>query len=392
MDIYKLIFISCLVFILSFCSYLIVKNHEKVKAFILKLDNKLEKKFSKSNDDEEKPSNNEKNKKQKNKNSSEENKKDDVKLISYNSSSSEKEKDNKKNMNTSNSSNDKSNSKLKPNKSVEQIRPVMLPPNEEAEERDLKLLEMKKRPEMLEASTQKSLDFKYGSKQMASSKTEREFGENSKRKTRTSDEDDFISFSNKSDDNFNPLKRDVKKQYEDIKNFLDLPENKTVTNQKGVSYDGKNFRSVDKIDASIFNNPDTHYVDYRNMDKSQAGFKNLNNQPAFKSNSSLINNYNETINASLPYKSSPQNNSNNHNNLTANGDVMFTNTKYARNSGINNTGMPSFNLTDSEINDASQFNKNYELTKDEENIDLNKLPNNLKKMIIQNILDRKNYD
>ncbi len=389
MSINALIIISCIVFVFSLLLYLLIKNWNKFKAFILKVDDKLIKRNeSYNNRNKEKSSN----QKEKEKNKEESN---DVKQITYNDNKSKQSDSKQKSTNNNNSSKSKSNekensTKLKPSKAVEQIRPILLPPNKEAEERDIKLLEMKKRPEQIESSPQKAIDFKYGSRQSMQNQSNNQntqtANQNQKRKVKNSN-DDFISFNVNKENNFNPLKRDVKKQFDDIKNFLDLPENQEAIKQKGVSYNGNSFNTVDKVDDSFFKNPENGFTNY--------GRGNI--PTGAKSNSSIVNNYNNS-------KNNFNNITNNNINTThlvnnqqpfvnyAGGEVMQTNTKYARKSS-NQFGMPAFNLSENELSYASKMNENNDsLTLEQENIDLNKLPNNLKKMIIQNILDRKDYD
>ncbi len=374
MDFSKIIVLCCIVFVVALITYIIVKKKDEIKAYILKLDEKITK-------HNEKVTSNKKEIKQKDasqeedKNKTEENfSKKVIKSQAKAKAVSSNAKDGKEL---------ESSNKLKPSKAVEQIRPVLLPPNREAEERDVKLLEMSKRPEMLGTSPQKALDFKYGSSKMAMQQNVNESPFVSEQRQRTiqnsyaaprpkNNSNNFISFDKESD-NFNPLKRDVKKQFDDIKNFLELPENQSTIQNKGVSYNGKSFNTVNKIDASIFNSPESHYVDYRNTPM----------QP--RTNSTVINSVNNAMQKnfiSLPPKFQQTNNTSN---------VMVTNTKYSRNPSTQ-YGMPSFNVSEREQQEASRYNQDFSLTKEQEDIDLNKLPNNLKKMIIQNILDRKNYD
>lgn len=374
MDFSKIIVLCCIVFVVALITYIIVKKKDEIKAYILKLDEKITK-------HNEKVTSNKKEIKQKDASQEE-----DKNKTEENSSKKVIKSQAKAKAVSSNAKDGKeleSSNKLKPSKAVEQIRPVLLPPNREAEERDVKLLEMSKRPEMLGTSPQKALDFKYGSSKMAMQQNVNESPFVSEQRQRTiqnsyaaprpkNNNNNFISFDKESY-NFNPLKRDVKKQFDDIKNFLELPENQSTIQNKGVSYNGKSFNTVNKIDASIFNSPESHYVDYRNTPM----------QP--RTNSTVINSVNNAMQKnfiSLPPKFQQTNNTSN---------VMVTNTKYSRNPSTQ-YGMPSFNVSEREQQEASRYNQDFSLTKEQEDIDLNKLPNNLKKMIIQNILDRKNYD
>lgn len=374
MDFSKIIVLCCIVFVVALITYIIVKKKDEIKAYILKIDEKItkhnEKVISNKKEIKQKDTSQEEDKNKTEENSSKKVIKPQAKAKAVSSNA----KDGKEL---------ESSNKLKPSKAVEQIRPVLLPPNREAEERDVKLLEMSKRPEMLGTSPQKALDFKYGSSKMAMQQNVNESPFVSEQRQRTiqnsyaaprpkNNSNNFISFDKESD-NFNPLKRDVKKQFDDIKNFLELPENQSTIQNKGVSYNGKSFNTVNKIDASIFNSPESHYVDYRNTPM----------QP--RTNSTVINSVNNAMQKnfiSLPPKFQQTNNTSN---------VMVTNTKYSRNPSTQ-YGMPSFNVSEREQQEASRYNQDFSLTKEQEDIDLNKLPNNLKKMIIQNILDRKNYD
>lgn len=376
--IYKLIIISCVVFVIALLLYALVVYREKFKNFILKVDSKL-------------TARNEKYEKNKEENSKK-NKDNETKLLTYSEETKEssskqanknkENKQNKSNEKTKKSSQDKQNkeseAKLKPSKAVEQVRPVLLPPNKEAEEQDIKLLEMQKRPGMLDSSPQKALDFKYGSKSTMQSQS----ANKSKpiKINNHDDDDDFISFNLNTKGSYNPLKRDTKKQFDDIKNFLDLPENQETINTKGVSYNGKEFKTVNKIDPSVFKNENDYYVNYNSPNKKQP----LSIYDNYRNQNNLINSANN--------KSTSENDLRSFNEVKKfiDGDgneVMQAQTKYAK---PNKAG---FSLTPARQREAEKYApKTLPLTPEQENIDLNKLPNNLKKMIIQNILDRKNYD
>lgn len=344
MNLPKIILLCCIIFLIALLLYIIIKKKDEIKAYVLKVDEKISKRNEKFEQD----------KKQKEEVDKEQvNEEQENKSVNKNVDKHKNEKNNNKSSNNKDENKEAQNSKLKPSKATEQIRPVLLPPNSEAEERDIKLLEMSKQPQMLNNPNQKALDFKYGAKNMQQGSSQKTSSSIPRARTGGNN---FISFS-KDEDNFNPLKRDVNRQFDDIKNFLELPENLNTMQTKGVSYNGKTFNTVDKIDASIFNSPESHYVDYRKRPQTS---------------STIINSVNNARNQDTQ-------------------NVMYTNTKYAR-SPSTNYGMPTFNLTDREQEEASRFREDFTLTKEQEDIDLNKLPNNLKKMIIQNILDRKNYD
>ena len=286
----------------------------------------------------------------------------------------------------------KESDKVKASKVVEQIRPILKPANEEKEKNEMKQLESQKsgkkeEQNKLPASEQKAIDFKYSSSAPKKSSLLDDLDEfdskNFAPKGHVSNPTNFsgatvspgaLSVPMQNGINFNkpattpakstsvPLNRDIKKEFEDIRKFLDLPENQNGGSlQKKYEEHKATQNNSKKIDASLFNEPTSHYADYRT---------NTNLNPLYRA--------------------------------PANDNVMRTNTKYSKPvpyASPLNTSSKNLNYkidrTPVDVN-ALRKNLNHDrddyLNFEEENIDLNKLSPKLKRMIISNILKRKNWD
>ena len=264
----------------------------------------------------------------------------------------------------------KKDDKIKASKVVEQIRPVVKPKDEKKAKEETKDIESKKQgTKKLNAPEQKAIDFKYSAnKKKSLVESIDEYDKNNAKPTKN--KEDYNPY-NITTGKGNPLNRDIKKEFEDIRKFLDLPENQTGGNLQKKYEQTKtpkinsplDFSNSKRIDASLFNEPSSHYADYRNT------------------NNTLNYNNNENLN------------------------VMRTNTKYSKpvpyEPVVNNNNGPikgytykidrkkSFLPT---INKDLNYDKDEYLNFEEENIDLNKLSPKLKRMIITNILKRKNFD
>ncbi|MBR4003201.1 MAG: hypothetical protein IKI95_03930 [Clostridia bacterium] len=284
----------------------------------------------------------------------------------------------------------KESEKLKVSKVVEQIRPILKPADDEKAERENKEIEAKREGKQLPPPNEvKAIDFKYSA--------------NNNRKSVLNSLDDYDSkknasvgftgpsFARNNQNNAspysisvnkkpNPLNRDIKKEFEDIRKFLDLPENKNGGNlqQKYEATKAANaikqnpinsFKNSNKIDASLFNEPASHYADYRKKDN-------------FLSENSVSDDFNVNSNLNL--------------------NTMQTKTKYSRPTQYEpvvdrkNKGYTYKINRDTSSNVANKLNLNYDrdeyLNFEEENIDLNKLSPKLKRLIITNILNRKKFD
>lgn len=285
----------------------------------------------------------------------------------------------------------KESEKVKASKVVEQIRPILKPANEEKEKEEIKQLEYQKagkkeEQDKLPGNEQKTIDFKYSSAPKKSSLLDDldEFdAKNFAPRGQISNPTNFsgatigaggLSVPAQSNINFNravtspvktsaaPLNRDIKKEFEDIRKFLDLPENKNAGSlQKKYEEHKASQNNSKKIDASLFNEPASHYADYRT---------NTNVNPLYMA--------------------------------STNNNVMRTNTKYSKPvpyaSPLNTSSKGLNYKIDRTPVDVNALRKNLNHDRDdylnfeEENIDLNKLSPKLKRMIISNILKRKNWD
>lgn len=286
----------------------------------------------------------------------------------------------------------KESEKVKASKAVEQIRPILKPANEEKEKNEIKQLEYqrggKKEEQGKESEKeQKPMDFKYSSSAPKKSSLLDDLDEfdakNFAPKGHVSNPTNFsgstipagaLSVPMQNGINFSKpvtapakstsasLNRDIKKEFEDIRKFLDLPENQNGGSlQKKYEEHKASQNNSRKIDASLFNEPTSHYADYRT---------NTNANPLYRA--------------------------------STNDNVMRTNTKYSKPvpyASPLNTSSKGLNYkidrTPVDVN-ALRKNLNYDrddyLNFEEENIDLNKLSPKLKRMIISNILKRKKWD
>lgn len=248
---------------------------------------------------------------------------------------------------------DNSKSKLKPSGAATQIRPILKPANEEKEKEDLKLLEDAKNNKRIgyENNTP-ALDFKYSGTKQPMKNTN--------------------NFNNFQPINLNSMPQrtpqEIKKDFEDIKNFLDLPTQKKGninSNIQPINLPGlNNVRTPNstgvkmqtnhnRIDPSIFNDEESDYVDYRNY-PNRRNIENSRNVPTLPQG--LLNNQ------------------------------MRTNNKYSRPLPYQNVNLNNFKQEDKEIKEDSIVKY------DDVDIDLNKLSPKLKRLIISNILKRKDFD
>ena len=300
---------------------------------------------------------------------------------------------NKKSKGKKKSSNSKGNSKLKPSNAAKNIRPILKPANSEKEKEDLKLLENQKENKQLDYTPTQALDFKYSGTKRPN------MGFNNSNS-------DFLRSPVKP---ISPLPRqrtdeDVRRDFEDIKNFLDMPtsnNNATLNNRPvfnnnfnnrpsffnntnlpntnrvggGVNYNGftplnsSNFNRMgnrqmmpnNKIDPSIFNDEESDYFDYRSLRRDNINSPNItrNNLPNINKSPMLV-------------------------------GPMVTNNKYSR------PQAPVYN--DASLINRNEFKlppkNNFEniVKYDDVDIDLNKLSPKLKRLIISNILKRKDFD
>lgn len=303
-------------------------------------------------------------------------------------------KNNKKNSKKGkkNSSKAKGNTKLKPSNAAKNIRPVLKPANSEKEKEDLKLLEAQKENKQLDYTATPALDFKYsGTKRPG-------MGFNNTNS-------DFLRSPVKP---LNTLPRqrteeDVRRDFEDIKNFLDMPttnSNSSLNNRPsfnnninsrpsffgntnlpnvnrtgGTGYNGflpantinanrmgnRQGFSNNKIDPSIFNEDEDDYIDYRSLRRDNFNSPNItrNNIP----------NINRT-----PMPVGP----------------MVTNNKYSR------PQLPAYDnfsyVNKDNLKIPTKNNSENIVKYDDVDIDLNKLSPKLKRLIIANILKRKDFD
>lgn len=271
---------------------------------------------------------------------------------------------NKKKKNNKGKKKGKESDKVKSSKAVTEFRPVVKPPDKEKAKAEAKDIESKqsvvkkdeksKDDKKLNEPQQKSLDFKYSSKPTVA---------NISPKPAT-----YSSTTIKP----KPTKEELDKEFEDIRNFLDLPENKKGGNLQQKYNETKiakeaglenPFKNIKRIDASLFNEPSSHYADYREDPSSL-----------------FINNVSKT-------------------------NTMRTNTKYTKpvpysgfNANLKPTPKPITYKIDRTPVDIKSMKRNLNYDNDdflnfeEENIDLNKLSPRLKRLIITNILNRKKFD
>lgn len=257
-----------------------------------------------------------------------------------------------KSKNKSSKKKKKNNSKLKPSGAVTQIRPILKPANEEKEKADLKMLEDEKNNKKIGYESTPALDFKYsGLKQPMKN---------------------VNTFNNSQPINLNSMPQrtpqEIKKDFEDIKNFLDLPAQKKAdinSNIEPINLPGLNNIKAqnpngirmqtnhNRIDPSIFNDEESEYVDYRN-------YSNRRN-----------------IDTSKNIPTLPQGLLNNQ---------MRTNNKYSRPLPYQNVNINRFK------NDKNELEENSVIKYDDVDINLNKLSPKLKRLIISNILKRKDFD
>ena len=255
--------------------------------------------------------------------------------------------------------NSKKQGKLKPSGAVSQIRPTLKPANDEKEKEDLKLLEAEKENKKLGYEKTPSLDFKYSTNLNPS----------------------FSNNVRTNSINLNNMQRtpeEIKKDFNDIKNFLDIPNTKNnnlksqvepfsipnprITNQRDLSSipnpritNQHDLSSIpnSRIDPNVFNDEESSYVDYRNNNSGRKGFVPQTNQY-------------------VP--------------MGVQNNQMKTNNKYSKPQLYEDVNLNSskFNYKDGKEDSIVKY--------DDVDIDLNKLSPKLKRLIIANILKRKNFD
>ena len=236
----------------------------------------------------------------------------------------------------------KTKGKIKPSVTQQTIRPIVKPPKEYGEVKLLEHSEVEKLPE----PQQKVLEYKYTNRKPVTKLVdEYEQGMSGGRtqEVRTTEE--------------------KKKEFDEIKNFLKLPEgfNNNTSAAKASSSSYKYSADSSKIDPSLFGAQESYMMNYKPK-------------------------------ASAPVTSVPT-------------KQMRTQTKYSKpvsfdygyknnNGDFDITKKPNFTKQELDNINARQtkaLSSNYMNLKDD-GIDLNKLPPNLKRFIINNILARKNFD
>lgn len=261
----------------------------------------------------------------------------------------------------------KQDDKVKASKVVEQIRPVVKPKDEKKAKEETKDIESKKKgTKSLNAPEQKAIDFKYSANRKKS--LVESIDEYDKNNTKATKKDNYNPYSITTGKG-NPLNRDIKKEFEDIRKFLDLPENQTGGNLQKKYEQTKSpkinspldFSKSKKIDASLFNEPSSHYADYR--DKKNPISFNDENLSVMRTNTK----YSKPV----PYEPVVEDN----------GPIKGYTYKIDRKKSF----LPT-------VNKNLNYDNDEYLNFEEENIDLNKLSPKLKRMIITNILKRKNFD
>lgn len=265
----------------------------------------------------------------------------------------------------------KGDDKLKASKAVQEIRPVVKPADKEKAEKESKDIEARRQGKkaLPEPEKQKSLDFKYSATPKSSIEDEDEFNpKNFATRTTIQPKQTINSPYSIQTGKGNPLNRDIKKEFEDIRAFLDLPENKGQQNlndkytaaKQSISRQAANIQPK-RIDASLFNDKPTYF-----------------SKPSDDEDDFIM----------------PSN-------------MMRANTKYAKPTPyapVGNTkptqkplnykiDKTPVNISELKKGAAGNNKKEDEYLKfDDENIDLNKLSPKLKRFIIENILNKRNFD
>jgi len=283
------------------------------------------------------------------------------------SKNSAKKKDNKKSnnkkttKNKKNSKNDK-NAKVVPSKAEKEFRPILKPPVSESGTNDQKMLNPSTTNKLIDYGDNSQLSYTYkpSNKMMSTPEIVSSITRPSSSNSNT------YSFANGTGDE---NKRDIKKEFEDIRKFLDLPQNKANTG------------SLQKL-----------YEEYKSNNNSANNV--LNNSTE---NSSV-----KTVNASS-FNHPSTRTSTLQNFVPPNAENrLSTTTKYARSTPINS---PTKHVGYDEYSDDDDIyltpsikpktvakpSSDY-LNYEGEDIDLNKLSPKLKKLIIENILKRRNFD
>lgn len=263
----------------------------------------------------------------------------------------------------------KGDDKLKASKAVQEIRPIVKPANKEKAEKESKDIEAKRQGKALpNAEKPQQLDFKYSATKKSSIEDEEEFNPRNfaPRQNVETNQAPNSTYSIQTGKG-NPLNRDIKKEFEDIRAFLDLPENKGQQNlndkyeaaKKSISRQAQNIQPK-RIDASAFNNKPTYFSNAKEEDDDFV----------------VPNSYRANTKYAKPTPYAP------------------AGTKPVEQKPLNyKIDKTPININELKKGESKQTKKEEEYLKfDDENIDLNTLSPKLKRFIIENILNRRNFD
>ncbi|MBQ9793183.1 MAG: hypothetical protein IJW32_05575 [Clostridia bacterium] len=262
----------------------------------------------------------------------------------------------------------KGDDKLKASKAVQEIRPIVKPANKEKAAKETKEIEAKKQGKSLPAPEKKqSLDFKYSATKKSSIEDEDEFNPRNfapkQQPTQKVSQQPYSIQTGKG----NPLNRDIKKEFEDIRAFLDLPENKGQQNlndkyeaaRQSISRQSQNV-PVKRVDASTFSETPTYFSKNRDEDEDEFVVPS-----SYRANTKYA--------KPTPYPPIG----------------AKTTTPKPLNYKIDKTPI---NVSELKKGAGKNTKEDEYLKFDDENVDLNKLSPKLKRFIIENILNRKNFD
>lgn len=262
----------------------------------------------------------------------------------------------------------KGEDKLKASKAVQEIRPIVKPANKEKADKETKEIEAKKQGKTLPGVEKKqSLDFKYSATKKTSIENEDEFN------PRNFAPRQMINYNvnqqpySITTGKGNPLNRDIKKEFEDIRAFLDLPENKGKQNlndkyeaaRQSIARQSEK-APVKRVDASAFNETPTYFSKNKDEDEDEFVVSNT-----YKANTKYA--------KPTPYPPLSAKNI----------------TPKPLNYKIDKTPV---NIAELRKTAGKESEEDEYLKFDDENVDLNKLSPKLKRFIIENILNRKNFD
>ena len=263
----------------------------------------------------------------------------------------------------------KGDDKLKASKAVQEIRPIVKPANKEKAAKETKEIEAKREGKDLPAPEKKqSLDFKYSATKKSSIEDEDEFNPRNfaprQQTTQRVSQQPYSIQTGKG----NPLNRDIKKEFEDIRAFLDLPENKGQQNlndkyeaaRQSISRQSQNV-PIKRVDASVFSESPNYFSKNRDEDEDEFVIPS-----SYRANTKYA--------KPTPYPPVGEKSIN----------------PKPLNYKIDKTPI---NINELKRGESKQTKKEDEYLKfDDENVDLNKLSPKLKRFIIENILNRKNFD